>query len=139
MSIKCHGDHRFDGSTVSLYFDIGNVIPLWGEITAAIFELGFKITAAFFELGFKITTAVFELGFKITAAVFELGSKIIAAVFELGFKITTAVFELGFIRLNDYAIANTYCKVNIRGITVNMNQQLQFILCYKGQSQGHGF
>jgi hypothetical protein len=21
MSIKCHGDHRFDGSTVSLYFE----------------------------------------------------------------------------------------------------------------------
>jgi hypothetical protein len=53
MSIKCHGDHRFDGSTVSLYFDIGNAIPLWGEITAAIFELGFKITAAVFELGFS--------------------------------------------------------------------------------------
>jgi hypothetical protein len=60
MSIKCHGDHRFDGSTVSLYFDIGNAIPLWGEITAAIFELGSKITAAVFELGFKITTAVFR-------------------------------------------------------------------------------
>ena len=113
MSIKCHGDHRFDGSTVSLYFDIGKVIPLWGEITAAIFEFGVKITAAFFELGFEIT-----------AAVFELGSKITAAVFELGFKITAVVFELGFMRLKDYAIANTYCKVNIRGITVNMNQPL---------------
>ena len=42
MSIKCHGDHRFDGSTSSLYFDIWNVIPLWGEITAAIFELALK-------------------------------------------------------------------------------------------------